>query len=221
MPGIKDLVADDTTLIRRLLVSQLSRESDLDLVGEAEDGRQAVECADELRPNVIVMDLDMPLLNGIQATEKIIAQHPEIKVILLTGHEELASLGRFSGAQECLNKNCTPRELVTAIRRAHAARPSDENDGAESGQKGGHGATVERLAVRAGLTDREKAVVDQMVSTDRTISQIARALTTDPKKPATESAIKHAMERAMIKLNIEPRTRAALVKHVLEFPRGQ
>jgi len=64
------------------------------------------------------------------------------------------------------------------------------------------------------------AVVDQMVSTDLTIAQIARALTTDPKRPATESAVKHAMERAMIKLNIEPRTRAALVKHVLEFPRG-
>jgi DNA-binding NarL/FixJ family response regulator len=219
MPTIKVLVADDTTLFRRLIARDLAREADIAVVGEAEDGRQAVELTGTLCPDVVLMDLSMPHLNGAQATEQIVARHPRVRVILLTGHDELAALGRFTGAQETLNKNCTPRELVAAIRRVHAAAPSEANaTGTDANALRG---TIERLAVRANLTEREKAVVEKMVDTELTSAQIARLLSQERGEAVTESAVKHAMERAVIKLNVEPRTRSTLIKYVMEFDRGK
>src|SRR5579871_6780498 len=106
MSSIRLLVADDTTLVRRLIAHQLSSEGDLEVVGEAANGREAVEMAAKLRPDVLVVDLDMPYLNGAQATERIVSQFPYIKVILLTALEGLAAIGKTSGASECLNKGC-------------------------------------------------------------------------------------------------------------------
>jgi DNA-binding NarL/FixJ family response regulator len=214
MDRIKILIADDTTLMRRLLAQQMAREPNIEVVGEAEDGREAVELTLRCRPDVVLMDLNMPHLNGIQAMERIRAQQPYTKVILLTAHEDLASLGRFSGAADCLDKGCTPQELVGAIRRAHATATPDP---AEAGGGNDHHASIERLAVRAGFSEREKIVVQRMVSTEMTMNQVARALSAELKTEVTESSVKHALERAMIKLKIEPRTRAALVKYVLEF----
>jgi DNA-binding NarL/FixJ family response regulator len=214
VPTIRTLIADDTKLLRRLLASQLARESDIEIVGEAEDGRQAVELAQKLRPDVIVMDLEMPYLNGTQATERILAQMPHVRVVLLTAHESLAPLGRLAGAVECLIKSCTPQELAEAIRRANTARSAAAPD------RGGgpdRRAALELIATRSGLTERERSVVEKMVDTERTIQQIARTLSEESDTPVTESAVKHALERAMVKLRIEPRTRAALVKYVLEF----
>lgn len=213
MPDTTILIADDSTLIRSLLSSKLSCEADFEVIGEAQDGREAVEMALKLRPDVIVMDLDMPHLNGIQAVERIMAQYPHVSVVLLTAHEGLAPIGKFSGVTECLNKNCTPLELVDAIRRARIMRtlvPQSPN----SGNK--YLATISLLATRASLTDREKSVFEQAMNTDLTIEQIARVLTTETKNEVTISSVKHALERAITKLHIEPRTRAALVKHVLE-----
>ena len=214
MPRIRVLIADDTTLVRRLLAHQLTTESDFEVVGEAENGREAVEMASRLRPDVVVMDLNMPLLNGAQATERILAQQPYIKIILLTAHDDLASVGRLSGATECLSKSCTPQELATAIRRVQTSRSPESAGG---GMATGHQVAIERLAMRAGLSDSEKTVVERVVTTDLTIHQIAAALSNEQQKPVTDSSVKHALERAMNKLRIEPRTRAALVKHVLEF----
>ncbi len=208
------LIADDTTLIRTLLMSVLSREPDFSVVGAAEDGRQAVEMALKLRPDVIVMDLDMPHLNGIQAVERILSQYPHVSVVLLTAHKGLAPLGKFSGVSECMDKNCTPEELVNAIRRAR------ENRAAQPQRKGGglnYMASLAVLSTRAGLTDRERAVFEKAMNTEYTIEQIARALTLETKSEVTISSVKHALDRAITKLRIEPRTRAALVKHVLEF----
>jgi DNA-binding NarL/FixJ family response regulator len=214
VPTIRTLIADDTALLRRLLASQLARESDIEIIGEAEDGRQAVELTHKLRPDVVVMDLEMPHLNGTQATERILAQMPHVRVVLLTGDESLAPLGRLAGATECLIKNCTPQELAEAIRRSHASR------GAASPDRGGgtdRRIALDLIATRSGLTERERSVVEKMVDTERTIQQIARNLSDEAGVPVTESAVKHALERAMVKLRIEPRTRAALVKYVLEF----
>ncbi|HEU4754049.1 MAG TPA: response regulator [Armatimonadota bacterium] len=208
------LVAEDTTLLRKLLIQQLARETDIEVIGEAAHGREAVDLALRLRPQVVVMDLLMPFLNGVQATERITARYPEIRVVLLTAHEDLASLGRLGGAYECLVKGCTPQELVAAIRRAQAAAPRARGG---AGPASGYEAAVEHLAMRAGLTRREKAVAERVVLTELTLQQIGQALSAEWGEPVTESAVKHALERVMTKMVIEPRTRAALIKHVVAF----
>jgi DNA-binding NarL/FixJ family response regulator len=217
MSTINLLIVDDSTLLRRLLAHQLSCEADFEVLGDAADGREAVELALELRPDIIVMDLDMPLLNGAQATQRILAQQPGVQIILLTSFESLAPIGSSSGASECLNKGCTPQELATTIRRVYAAKSAASAGPVTSGD---HGIAIERLAVRAALTDRERTVLERIVTSDLTIHQIARALSADAKRQVTDSAVKHTLERVMNKLQIEPRTRAALVKYVLTFEPG-
>jgi NarL family two-component system response regulator LiaR len=210
MPPIRIMIADDTALLRMLLAAKLAQEPDFRVVGEAENGRDAVDMALRLRPDVVLMDLDMPVLNGSQATERILAQLPYTKVILITALEDLASVARLSGAVDSLGKSCTPDQLAAAIRRAHtaAAIPVPESPD--------HQAAVERLARRSGLSDRERQVLELLVATDHTARQIAVELAANVGEPVTESAVKHTIERVMTKLRVEPRTRAALVKRVLE-----
>ena len=208
------LVADDTTLIRYMLAEQLNNVPDFHVVGTAEDGREAVDMALKMRPDVVVMDLDMPRLNGIFATERIVARHPHIRVIFLTAHCHLGTIGKFSGAFECLTKSCTPQELVAAIRRASRfeARQEPETERAIT-----HRAALERVAQRASLTPKEHRALEKMVTTEMTAEQIARALSQELQQEITVSSVKHAIERAAVKLRVEPRTRSALVKYVLDF----
>lgn len=218
MAEIKVVVAEDSNLLRSLLIHQLSQEPDIEVAGEARNGREAVDLAARIRPDVIVMDLDMPVLNGVQATERITSQQPYIKVILLTAHDGLASIGRISGAYASLNKGCTREELIAEIRRASTAgiRRSVDSNGA-----GDYSVATELLSVRGGLTDMEKSVLDAVIEAEMTLEQIAAALSTESDRPVTVSSVKHTLGRVMNKLRIEPRTRAALVKHVMEFARSR
>ena len=216
MATIHVLVADDQTMMRRLLVQQLDMQDDIQVVGEAANGRQAVQLVDKLRPDVVVMDLDMPLVNGLEATERIIAKYPHIKIIILSALVDLAHMGKPAGAFACLDKGSTPAELVDAIRRAHAfkGRSAPEEKDTSHYQQ-----AISRIAMRAGLTDREKSILEKVVATDLTMEQIARALSTERKDKVSHAAAKRTLERVMDKLNIEPRTRATLVRYVLEFER--
>ena len=215
MPHTNILIADDTTLIRYLLEEQLNGVPDFHVVGTAEDGREAVDLALKLRPDVIVMDLDMPHLNGIFATERIVSRYPHIRVILLTAHNQLGAIGKFSGAFECLNKSCTPQELIASIRRARGAAREAVTETAE--RTAPYQLALERVAQRASLTEREKRALEKIVTTEMTAEQIARALSLEMAQEVTVSSVKHAIERAATKLRVEPRTRSALVKYVLEF----
>lgn len=215
---ISVVVAEDMNLMRALLVRQFAREADIRIVGEAENGREAVDLAVRLQPDVVLMDLDMPVVNGVQATQRIAAQAPRVRVILLTGHQDLISVGQMAGAVACLNKGCTPAELVAAIRSAAAAGSAHGPAGAAGGGDRGEEvspALIEQVAARAGLTEREKAVLAKAVDTRYTRAQIAHALSKEWGQPVTDSAVKHAQERIMAKLGVEPRTRATLVKQVL------
>jgi signal transduction histidine kinase len=117
---IRVVLVDDHAILREGLASLLQRYTDIEVVGEAEDGQVAVELAHRLRPDVIVMDLSMPRLNGIDATRKIVADLPDVKVVGLSMHEEEYGLSamRRAGAVECVIKAGPPDDLVTAIRRA-------------------------------------------------------------------------------------------------------
>jgi DNA-binding NarL/FixJ family response regulator len=116
MPRV--LVVDDHAFIRRGVNSILQAFPEWELVGEAENGQEAVRLADELKPEVIIMDVSMPVLNGIEATKIISRAHPEIKIVLLTLHDsaELLRSGFKAGARGYLLKSDAEQDLLKALR---------------------------------------------------------------------------------------------------------
>ncbi len=114
----KVLVVDDHAFIRRGVNSILQSFPEWELCAEAENGQEAVRLADQLHPEVIIMDVSMPVLNGIEATKLISRSHPEIKIVLLTLHDsaELLRSGFRAGARGYLLKSDAEQELLKALR---------------------------------------------------------------------------------------------------------
>ena len=115
---IRVLLADDHEIVREGLASLLTDEPDIEVVGQASDGQEAVELAGEIRPDVVLMDVTMPRLDGIEATRQIKNQMPEIRVIGLSMHEkeDLAAAMREAGASAYLSKNGCCETLIGTIR---------------------------------------------------------------------------------------------------------
>jgi DNA-binding NarL/FixJ family response regulator len=118
---IRTLIADDHTLLRNGICALLEDEPDIMIVGEASDGREAVRLAGQLKPNVVLMDIAMPLLNGLEATRQIKHEHPEISVLVLTmyDNEEYFREMLEVGASGYIIKRAAASELVTAIRAVY------------------------------------------------------------------------------------------------------
>ena len=112
------LVVDDHKVVREGLSSLLEEEQEIEIAGEAEDGRKAVELALELKPDVVMMDVVMPDLNGIEATRKIKAEAPDIKVLGLSNYSDIRYVEGMleAGASGYVLKDCGIEELVCAIR---------------------------------------------------------------------------------------------------------
>jgi len=122
MDKIKVLLAEDHVIVREGTSELIQREPDMEVVGEAGDGEEAVELATNLRPDVIIMDIAMPKLNGIEATKQIKALYPATAVLILTAYDNdqyICALLR-AGAAGYLLKNVRGRELIDAIRAVHA-----------------------------------------------------------------------------------------------------
>jgi DNA-binding NarL/FixJ family response regulator len=115
---IKIVLADDHQIVRHGLRSLLSAEPDMEVVGEADNGRSVVRLAQEKSPQIVIMDISMPDLNGIEATRQIIGEVPGIKIIALSMHSDsLFVLNMFkAGASGYLLKDCALEELVKAVR---------------------------------------------------------------------------------------------------------
>jgi len=116
--GVKILLADDHRLMREALCSLIEKESDMKVVGEAADGRTAVGLAREVSPDVIIMDISMPELNGVEATNQILSDAPEVKILGLSMHSDehfVAGMLKAGGSGYLL-KDCAAEELVQAIR---------------------------------------------------------------------------------------------------------
>jgi len=121
MDKVRILLADDHTILRDGIRALLEDEPDMIVIGEAEDGRTAVKLACELKPDVVLMDIAMPLLNGLEATRQIKHDCPQVKVLILTMHENEEYIRQVlaSGAMGYILKDAAARELLDAI---HAVR---------------------------------------------------------------------------------------------------
>jgi DNA-binding NarL/FixJ family response regulator len=169
------LLVDDHSLVRRGFRRMLEDEADLEIVGEAGDGNEAVRLARELQPQVIVMDCVMPGVNGLEATRRVLDILPNTLVLMLSMHSENTWVKQAldAGARGYLLKNAVDLELATAIRRVAAGEQVlDPQLSRPEGLKGErtHGLTVRELEVLqlivAGKTNKEIArMLDLSVNT--------------------------------------------------------
>ena len=118
MARIRILLADDHTVMRRGLRLLLEQQTDFQVVGEADDGRQAVDLAASVHPGVAVLDIGMPLLNGIEATRQIVTADPAVAVVVLSMHSDETYVLRAlkAGAKGYLLKNSAEADLIQAVR---------------------------------------------------------------------------------------------------------
>lgn len=121
---IRVMIVDDHGMVRRGLLTYLKNEADVQVVGEARDGQEAVQLCEQLQPDVILMDLMMPKLDGVAATRLICKQWPQVRVIALTSfaEKELVQNALQAGALSYLLKNATGTDVAAAIRSACAGR---------------------------------------------------------------------------------------------------
>ena len=192
------LLAEDHAIVREGLRSMLEKQPDMEIVGETEDGRKAIELVKELMPDIVIMDISMPSLNGIDATRQITSEFPDVKVIALSIHANRRFVTDMlsAGAAGYILKECMFDELVRAIKAVVA-------NGSYLGSKI-TGVVIEdyvkRLATTAEtplstLTSREREVL-QLVAEGKSTKQIAMALHVSTK------TIEANRRQIMLKLDI-------------------
>jgi DNA-binding NarL/FixJ family response regulator len=111
------LIVDDCSVVRDGLQSILQAASDIEVVGEAGDGCDALAQVEKLRPDIVLVDAQMPGMDGVETTSCIKEQWPKVKVLFLTVHSCYIEAALAAGADSCLMKDCTWRELVEAVRK--------------------------------------------------------------------------------------------------------
>jgi two-component system response regulator NreC len=121
---IRVIIADDHQLFREGLVNLLSESKNIEIVAEAENGKEAIIKARELNPDIVIMDIGMPVLNGVEATGKLLKESPDMKVIALSMHSDKQYIKGMleAGASGYLFKNCTYNELIEAINTVFAGK---------------------------------------------------------------------------------------------------
>jgi two-component system response regulator NreC len=175
---IKILLADDHQIVRQGLRTLLAAEPDMEVVAEADNGRTTLRLAKDLKPNVVIMDITMPDLNGIEATRQIVTESPQIKIIALSMHSDsLFVLNMLkAGASGYLLKDCALEELVKAIRTVVAQKtylsPGISDIVIKDFVSGWSATGASAFSV---LTAREREVL-QLMAEGRTTSQIAENL---------------------------------------------
>ena len=197
---IRLLIADDHAVVRQGLRTFLSFDADLELVGEARDGREAVEMAGRLKPDVVLMDLMMPEMNGIAATTTIRRDYPEVEVIALTSVLDDASVADAvrAGAIGYLLKNASPQDLHRGIRAAAAGQVFLSPEAAAQLVR-----QVKAPQKPEPLTPREIEVL-RLLALGRANKQIARKL------GLGEETVKTHVSNILGKLQAASRTQAAL-----------
>jgi DNA-binding NarL/FixJ family response regulator len=166
---LKVLLVDDHALVRRGFRRMLEDEPTFQVVGEASDGLEAVECAERLEPDVIVMDCALPQINGIEASRRILAKRPETAILMLSMHSEdtLIRQALDAGAKGYVLKNAMDLDLVSAIKKVAEGKtvldPQITRSGALKGERD------------TGLTPRELEILQHIVA-GKTNKEIASEL---------------------------------------------
>jgi DNA-binding NarL/FixJ family response regulator len=162
MTKFRVLLADDHETVRAGLRLIVNAQADMEVVGEASDGREAVARAQELLPDIVVMDVSMPHVNGLKATEKLIQVCPQVKVLTLTRHTDDGYLQQIlrAGASGYVLKQSPPAELLHAIRAVCAGGKylDPSVTGKVMGTYTGRAASL-RVAAQGSLSDREAEVL--------------------------------------------------------------
>jgi len=155
---LKVLLVDDHALVRRGFRRMLEDEPTIQVVGEASDGMEAVESAERLEPDVIVMDCALPQINGIEASRRILAKKPEIKILMLSMHSEdtLIRQALDAGAKGYVLKNAMDLDLVSAIKKVAEGKLVLDPQITRSGNLRGERDT--------GLTPRELEILQHIVA---------------------------------------------------------
>jgi DNA-binding NarL/FixJ family response regulator len=209
---IKVLIVDDHNLFREMLYHTLMNEPDIKVVGSAVDGLEALTKVRELQPDVVLLDIDMPRLNGIDATEIIRKEFPEIKIVILTAYEEEEYIFKLikSGASGYLLKDTSLEEVVRAIRSAYSGesliQPRVVNKILKEFVRlmDNHSNTETKADdVSEILTDREKEVM-QKVAQGLNNKEITQALF------ISESTVKTHISNIMHKLHLRDRVEIVL-----------
>ncbi len=205
------IIADDHALVRQGIVSFLKMSDNYEVVAEASDGVEAIEAVNKWKPDIVIMDISMPKLGGLEATVEIKKHHPSIKILVLTQYEDMVYIRRFfkAGASGYLVKKAVGVDLLTALEAIMAGKtyihPSIATsvvDGYIGTQKG---EPVEDPY--DSLTDREKQVL-KLIAEGYTQKEAADILTISAKTVITHQT------NLSEKLNI--RTRAGLIKFAIQ-----
>ena len=194
---IRVLVADDHPVVRAGLGAVIAEQDDLELVAEAENGATAVALFRDHRPDVALMDLRMPVMDGVEAIRAITAEFPDARILALTTYEGDADIRRAleAGASGYLLKDMLLTEVLTAVRAVHR------------GERVIPIAVAERLAEfpeRSDLTERETEVL-QLVARGLSNKEVARAI------GRTDETVKIHLKNAFAKLAVADRTEAVTV----------
>ena len=197
---IRVLLVDDHAVVRHGLKRLLATAADIEVVGMAGDGQEAVDLVRTHRPDVVLMDLAMPGVDGIAATRSIHGEHPEVRVVVLTsfGDESRIVDALDAGAQGYLLKHTEPDALIDAVRSAHAGlAPLDPRAGRVllDQQRG--------RQVRSELSQREREVLE-LVTQGMANKQIARRL------GISERTVKAHLTNVFQRIGVTDRTQAAL-----------
>jgi DNA-binding NarL/FixJ family response regulator len=203
---IRVLVVDDHAILREGIRSLLERADDITVVGEAANGVQALVQEDALRPDIVLMDLAMPEMDGLEATRRLRQRHPAVKVLILTQHDnqEYIMPALQAGAAGYVLKRSGGRDVITAIRQVH-----------EQGAFLAPGVAAEMLrdyAATGGgetprLTEREREVL-RLVVEGKSNKEIAQQLVISPKTAS--------VHRTNIMEKLGVRNSAELVRYVME-----
>jgi DNA-binding NarL/FixJ family response regulator len=197
---IRVLLVDDHNLVRAGLAGLLASTDDMQVVGEAENGTRAVELAAELQPDVVLMDLSMPVKDGVEATREIIQQRPDSTVVVLTSFSDQARVrdALRAGAVGYLLKDSDPRDLLAAIRNAADGHAPLDPRVARALLPG-----AESLPASDGLSVRETQVL-RLVASGLANKQVGRKL------GISERTVKAHLGRVFRQLGVADRTSAAL-----------
>ena len=202
--GIKVYITDDHPIVRRGIKQLLDTEADIEVVGEATNGREAIADMDKLKPNIVLMDLVMPVMDGIEAIRQIKISHPQIQILVLTSFatDDKVFPAIKAGALGYLIKDTGPEELVRAIRQVHQGQLTLHPTIAQKLLKE-LTLTTERPPSPDPLTDREVEVL-KLIARGLSNQEIAETLV------VSIATVYTHVSNILEKLHLASRTQAAL-----------